>query len=95
MRLTGQERYFRGTLDSVKSARDLDPDFVVQAHDHWPSVWQEQAKKTQLRPMKDFKTVFFIRSLREEIQPPDEVKSRRPPQGPVYVDLGGKAKAFA
>lgn len=44
IRLTGQERYFRGVLDAVKSAEDLDPDFALKECDHRPSAWRERQK---------------------------------------------------
>ena len=87
VRLTGQERYFRGILLAVASADTLNPDFALGEHNHRPSAWRERDKNVCPRPNKDFKSVLFINSLREMIRKPLEVGNRRPPQSPVYVEL--------
>jgi hypothetical protein len=86
VRLTGQDRYFRGRLDAVKSADNLNPNFALEERNHRPSAWRKRDEEACPRPNMDFKSVFFIRIL-QEVPLPSEVKGRRPPQSPVYVDL--------
>jgi hypothetical protein len=87
IRLTGEERYFRGTLCAIRSADNLDADFAYGERDHRPKRWQEKDVNKTPRPGKDFRPVFIISHLHEEVQKPAELARRRPPQGPVYVDL--------
>jgi hypothetical protein len=87
VRLTREERYFRGILVNVKSADNLDPNFALGERDHRPSAWRDKDIQACPRPNKDFKSVFFISTLQEMSQQPREVENLRPPQGPVYVDL--------
>jgi len=86
VRLTGQERYFRGTLVAIKLADNLDPNFALEERSHRPPVWRDRDDKVCPRPNKEFKSVFFIRALRI-VPPPSEVKDRPKPQGPVYFEL--------
>ena len=82
----GQERYFRGILDAINLADNLDPNFALQERSHRPRVWRERDDKACPLPNEDFKSVFFIRDL-QEVPLPSEVKGRHPPQSPAYIEL--------
>jgi hypothetical protein len=78
VKVTGQERYFRGILLAIASANTLEPDFVDGERNHRPSAWREGNK--------DFRSVLFISGLREVAKPP-EIEDKAPPQHPTYVDI--------
>src|SRR5689334_7534896 len=59
VRLTCQERYFRGILLSIKSAEVLDQDFALGECNHCPSVWRGTDVNACPRPGKDFQSVLF------------------------------------
>ncbi len=79
IRLTGQERYFRGILLAVAAADTLAGNFEDGERNHRPAAWQRQRNG-------DFKSVLFISRL-QEISRPREVQHRSPPQHPTYVEL--------
>jgi hypothetical protein len=86
VRLSGQERYFRGTLVDIRLADGLNRDFALEEQAHRPSRWRDRDVKACPRPNKDFRSVFFIHALHEVPSPP-EVANIKPPQSPVYVNL--------
>ena len=86
IRLSGQERYFRGILFDIRLAGNLPSTFALQQAQHRPSAWRAADLKSCPVPCKDFKSVLYIKSLKE-VQRPPEIDDLPPPQGPVYVDL--------
>src|SRR6266702_4291216 len=74
VRLTSQERYFRGILLSIVPANVLNPDFVLGEHNHRPSAWRKRDNNACPRPSKDFQSVLFISSLQEIPRPPQVEK---------------------
>jgi hypothetical protein len=82
VRLTGQERYFRGILLAIASAKTLDANFLDGERNHRPSAWRERDQQQN----SDFESVLFISRL-QEVSKPREVENRAAPQHPVYVGL--------
>jgi hypothetical protein len=80
VRLTGQERYFRGILLAIAQRDDL-PDLDGERN-HRPRVWQERDPQV----VGDFKSVLFISRL-EEVSKPPEIENLAAPQRPTYVNL--------
>jgi hypothetical protein len=83
VRLTGQERYFRGILLGIASADTLKPNFLDGERNHRPSSWRERERQDN----GSFKSVLFISRL-QAVTRPREVENLAPPQHPTYVDLG-------
>jgi hypothetical protein len=84
IRLTGQERYFRGVLLAIASADKLDADFVLGERNHRPAVWLK--KNAPPRSKTDFQSVLFMSCLKE-VPRPRELENTAPPQHPTYINL--------
>lgn len=82
VRLTGHERYFRGSLLAVLRAEDTAADFVAGEMNHRPEAWR--LANPAPMPGIDFKSVLYISHL-SEVAKPDELGSLGPPQHPTYV----------
>jgi hypothetical protein len=82
VRLTGQERYFRGILLAVAPAGTLEADFLDGERNHRPSNWRVRDQ----RRGRDFRSALFIGRL-QEVSKPRDVANVAPPQHPTYVDL--------
>lgn len=82
VRLTGQERYFRGILLSIQRAEDLADDFAAGESNHRSAQWRN--RNPAPRPGQDFQTVFYIAHL-HEVPRPAELGDLKPPQHPAYV----------
>lgn len=84
IRLTGQERYFRGILLATASADALKPDFVTGERNHRPAAWRHRNPNPQ--PKIDFKSVLFMSCL-QEVPRPLELRNLTPPQHPTYISF--------
>jgi hypothetical protein len=77
VRLSGQERYFRGILLAVANWDSLPAEFMEREVNHRPVTW---------RNTENGKSVLFISHLRE-VSKPQETVGIDPNQRPVYVLL--------
>lgn len=82
VRLTGEERYYRGMLLSALRGEGLPDEFMAGEINHRPAQWR--LRNSAARPGEDFKTVFYVSHLRE-VPRPDELGTLDPPQHPTYV----------
>jgi hypothetical protein len=81
IRITGEERYFRGLLLAVARPERLGEGFADGEHNHRPRAWREQDRQGQT-----VRSVLFIHGLREVGAPP-EVKGLAPPQRPTFIEV--------
>jgi hypothetical protein len=85
VRLSGEDRYYRGELVEVKRAQDVDREAILAETTHRPVEWQDQDRDIY----QDFRSVLYIRGLRE-VPPPIEVLDKHPPQRPYYVPFSDR-----
>jgi hypothetical protein len=90
VRLSGQERYFRGILLAMVRAETLPANFEEGERNHRPPQWVGIGY-----PLKDVKRVLFISHLRD-VPKPQEIEGCAPPEGPQYMCLSlARAQASA
>lgn len=82
VRLTGEERYYRGILLSACRADGLADNFMAGESNHRPAHWR--LRDSSARPGEGFRTIFYISHLRA-VPKPDELGALNPPQYPTYV----------
>jgi hypothetical protein len=80
VRLSGEDRYYRGELVKIQRAQDVDKEAILAETTHRPAAWQDLDRSNN----RDFQSVLYIRGLRE-VPPPTEVQDKHPPQHPYYV----------
>jgi 5-methylcytosine-specific restriction endonuclease McrA len=87
IKISGEDRYYRGTLRDIKRAEEVDRDALLTERGHRPKSWRE-IDKIEYR---DFKNVFYIGDL-EEVPRPARIAKELAPQHPHYLpeaDLRG------
>jgi hypothetical protein len=80
VRIKGGKKYYRGVLLAVARADKLTEGTLGESN-HRPVAWKQKDKEGHA-----FKSVLFINGLRE-IEKPEEVQGRHPPQSPTYIEL--------
>jgi hypothetical protein len=83
VRLSGQDRYFRGTLLAIALPDALSDDFETGERNHRPAAWYG-------KDVQGIRCVLFINGL-ESVSRPPEVEGRGPPQRPAYIRLSGSS----
>jgi HNH endonuclease len=81
IKITGEDRYYRGQLRDVKRADEVDRAALLAEAAHRPAAWREVDKIDYA----DFKSIFYISGLKQVPRPAGIAKDSAP-QHPHYVE---------
>lgn len=84
LRIKGEERFYKGELLYIKRFTDVSVEEILSETSYRPIKWQ----KIDRALYKDFKSVLYIKGLKQ-IPKPHEVVGRHPPQGLYYIEFSG------
>jgi hypothetical protein len=90
IKITGEDRYYRGELRDVKRVDEVDKSALLAEATHRPATWREVDKIDY----PDFRSVFYIAGLKQ-VPRPAGVAEDSAPQRPHYVEeliLQGQAE---